>query len=150
MKLENLTKEQIKQAWDWTCENPNNDANKVRYDLLGAEIHFDEYNDNKPYGWCIEYIITPEILAKWGKYDICLFCQENVVVLLLGNYEQNIGHKVGQYDAWYISEGYGNNKRQYARANYVISKEWIRKLQQTFGLSDNIINDLFPYIEIYQ
>jgi hypothetical protein len=87
--LAQLTSEQVDMAWTFAKPIPNEDSNEVRQDFLGALIHRDKYNVDDPYGWIVEYILDEEFLRKHSKTGADIFCEANVRVLFVGNYEKN-------------------------------------------------------------
>lgn len=139
-----FTKTQIQQAWDWAAEIDGKDSNKFKHDLLGAEIHFDKYNIDDLFGWCIEYIISPQTLAKYGINNISPFCPENVITLFVGNADFNKNNPQGEYAAKYVYE-HGRNKDQFVQWIYRLSKDGINNLQKIFGLTDEQMKEIFKY-----
>lgn len=94
-KAENLTKEQIVQAWNWCKLIDGQDGKYIRQDALGAVIKYRDYDHNTEYGWCVEYLLSPTFLESNGILTNA-FCEENVRVLFVKNYDANIDAPVGK------------------------------------------------------
>lgn len=137
-----LNLDQIRMAWNYACLRDNTNSLTIRQDFLGAEIHFDDYDCDKEFGWCVEYVIPPHRLAVLDVNIEDAFCEENIRVLNIRNYGSNNGHRPGCYNAYYHNEG-DHIKRQYAYQTSVISQEGIDALKKKFNLSDEFIVSYF-------
>lgn len=136
--LAQLTSEQVEVAWTFAKPIPNEDSNEVRQDFLGALIHRDKYNVDDPYGWIVEYILDEEFLSKHSKTGADIFCEANVRVLFIGNYEKNKNNRIGYYEGAYMAEC-NVNRKQYVCAVYHLSQFGKEELQKNYGLTDDVM-----------
>lgn len=134
--LAQLTPEQEEVAWTFAKPIPSEDPNKVRQDFLGARIHRDEYNKDAPYGWVAEYVLNHNFLNDYSNIEADIFCEANVRVLFVGNYEKNKNYRIGYYEGAYMAEC-SVNRKQYACAVYHLSPFGKEELQKTYGLTDD-------------
>ena len=135
-QIAQLTPEQVELAWTFAKPIPNEDPNKVRQDFLGARIHRDEYNKDVPYGWVAEYILSHNFLNEYSSIEADIFCEANVRVLFVGNYEKNKNNKIGYYEGAYMEEC-NVNRKQYVCAVYHLSQFGKEELHKTYGLTDD-------------
>mgnify|MGYP003294461490 CR=1 FL=1 len=138
-QIAQLTPEQIELAWTFAKPIPNEDPNKVRQDFLGARIYKNKYNVDDPYGWVAEYVLNHNFLRDHSNTDEDIFCEANVRVLFIGNYEKNKNYKIGYYEGAYMDECEVNRK-QYVCAVYHLSPFGKEELQKTYGLTDDSMN----------
>ena len=140
MKAE-LTEDQIEKAWSFADVMSGKDTSKVREDFLGAEIHFDEYGQETPFGWCAEYVLSPTILSKNGIPCDKAFCEANIRVLFIGNYNANAENQIGYYQTKYKRE-MGVNKHQYVWQEARISDFGKEELRKQFNLSETALEQI--------
>jgi len=144
-----LTKGQIKQAWDYAKVINGVDPKFVRMDCLGAMIHFDEYDMDTEYGWCAEYVLSQEVLSNYGINNVNLFNEANIRILHIGNYNENIGHRIGQYSVKYkYVKAPKRNLRQNPNNISEINRLGVDELKRLFTLSDQQVSDIFKDINI--
>ena len=141
MKAE-LTKQQIQQAWEFAEINDEKRKDEIRRDFLGAEIHYEDYNQDTPYGWCVEYVLSAETLSKIGIESPDLFCEANVRVLFIGNYIENEGHPIGCYKSKFKKRG-SCNKRQYVWQESELSEYGIEEIKSQFNLTSEEATTIF-------
>ena len=148
-KAENLTKQQIVQAWNWCKLIDGQDGRFIRQDALGAVIKYTDYDSDTEYGWCIEYLLSPTFLESKG-ISTNSFCEENVRVLFLKNYNANIDAPVGKYRIHYTAsdnrtaENCPINESRFAWQESSITDDGKIALQNIFGLSDDLMHTIFP------
>lgn len=134
----NLTKEQKKEVWNWVTQIHDEDAKVKRgLDVLGAIIHYDEYdNPNSMYGWCVEYVLSPEMLKEYDIKDGDVFCEENIRILSCKHFHLNNNHPLGEYKIFYHIVDNKYNQLRPAYQNSTITEEGIEVLKSHFGLTD--------------
>lgn len=143
MKATNLTASQIQQAWDWACNDGGYSMSaSTIYDFLGAKLERTKYDQDDINGWCIEYVIPPTMLNDFVGCIVNPFTEANVRVLNIMNFTENVGHRNGEYSAFYSNEN-GKNKRRFVHQSSKISEEGILALRTTYGLTDEFIQSYF-------
>lgn len=142
-KATNLTSEQIELAWNTAVVVKGQNPRFTREDFLGAVIHREDYDVDSKYGWCVEYILSPQLLEHYGCSVQDAFCEENIRVLFIGNYDANKDEHIGHYSARYMANKL-QNKYQFVYQTSDISEEGMLALKQKFHLSDEIMRTIFP------
>lgn len=144
-KATNLTSEQIESAWKTAVVLEGQDPRFIREDFLGAIIHREDYNVNSKYGWCVEYILSPQLLEHHCGCSVeDAFCEENIRVLFIGNHEANKNECIGHYATRYRANNERQNRYQLVWQNSDISEYGMFVLKKKFHLSDDILRKIFP------
>lgn len=164
-KATNLTPEQIESAWKTAVVVEGQDPRSIREDFLGAIIHRKDYDVNSQFGWCVEYILSPQLLEHHCGCSVeDAFCEENICVLNKVNYECNkdellIGRYAIAYDACESKDqcpkskstsvankaGKGlTNEYHHIKWVWYTNEAMISALKQKFHLSDDILREIFP------
>lgn len=163
-KATNLTPEQIELAWNAAEKIDGQDSQSIRKDFLGAIIHRQDYNVISKYGWCIEYVLSPRLLNYYGCSVLDAFCEENICVLNIVNYEYNkdevhIGHYAAaneEYELEYQSQELKStlsaneaekelkNEYQYFKRTWDANEARMFALKKKFHLSNEIMRTIFP------
>lgn len=133
-KATNLTPEQIELAWNTAEKIDGQDSQSIREDFLGAIIHREDYDVDSKYGWCVEYILSPQLLEHYGCSVQDAFCEENIRVLFIGNYEANKNECIGHYATRYRANEKRQNRYQLVWQNSDISEYGMCALKKKFHL----------------
>lgn len=143
----NLNQQEIDTIWEYAEPIPHIDASKKRLDCLGAIINKEEYNNfTSQYGWCVEYVLSPELLAHEGIPLQNMLCEANVRILHVDNYTLNRGHNIGEFARRVVKEGAVNKMCSPVWEVLYTKQEWIQKLQKIFDISDEKIKRMFPLV----
>lgn len=162
-KATNLTSEQIESAWKTAVVVEGQDPRSIREDFLGAIIHRKDYDVYSQFGWCVEYILSPQLLEYYGCSVEDAFCKENTCVLNIMNYGYNMDEHIGRHAAAYKTYE-SEDQKQEPESTSTASKsdeelineykpiKWVWKidgarisaLKQKFHLSDDILREIFP------
>lgn len=144
-KATNLTPKQIELAWNTAVVVEGQDLRSIREDFLGAIIHRKDYDVNSKYGWCVEYILSPQLLEHHCGCSVeDAFCEENIRVLFIGNHEANKNECIGHYATRYRANNERQNRYQLVWQNSDISEYGMFVLKKKFHLSDEIMRTIFP------
>lgn len=138
-----LSPTEIDIVWQYATPIDGKDQNYIRQDFLGAEIHKNDYEKDSLYGWCAEYVLSPQDLQQMGIANTNILCEANVRVLQLGNFTSNIGHRRGHYER-HITLDKDENRHQTSWQVSDISEYGISELRKAFSLKDEQIQSLFP------
>ena len=139
MLTKDLSTEQIDKLWNFadfiTDSNEKDvDPNKYREDTFKNKINKVNFGKNVEMGWYVVCILDQEFIDKYSTRCKDVFTKANIRIL---SYRDVV------LEEDYLSDFrvYHPNKTTFQRS--IISEEGINALKETYGLSDNILEDLF-------
>lgn len=137
-----LTPQEVELVWTYADSIEGKDPNAIRQDFLESEIHKEDYDKNSPYGWCAEYVVSPQELSQLGLNTQNVLCDANIRVLHLGNFTANTNHLKGRYRKKYREED-GRLQQHWHISE--ITDYGISELEKGLGLNEEQIKEMFPY-----